>query len=109
MAYHLEIEITLADVRLILGDRFDKVFRKAMENNTCIGCQRENKATLAIKEIWLNHIGDIIVEGFCKDCGFKISKYIEANNHAGAYDQAIAIRELKMEVLGDYRARPAGS
>lgn len=105
---NLEIEIMLSDVRLILGNHFDEVFRRAMDTNTCFGCKREGSATLVIKELWLNHIGDIIVEGFCKDCGFKISKYIEANNYVGAFDQAIAIRELKIEVLGDYRARPSG-
>ena len=109
MAFNLEIEITLADVRLILGDRFDEIFRKAVHTNACPGCQREYNATLVIKEIWLNHIGDIIVEGTCKDCGFKISRYIESSNFSDAYDQAISIRELKMEVLKDYRARPAGS
>lgn len=109
MAFNLEIEITLADVRLILGSRFEKVFRKAMYTNTCPGCQREYNATLVIKEIWLNHIGDLIVEGSCQDCGFKISRYIESSNFPEAYDQAISIRELKMEVLQDYRARPAGS
>lgn len=109
MAFNLEIEITLADVRLILGSRFEAIFRKAIHTTACPGCQREYNATLVIQEIWLNHIGDLIVEGSCKDCGFKISRYIESSNFSEAYDQAISIRELKMEVLQDYRARPAGS
>lgn len=108
MAFNLEIEISLDDVKLILGDRFDEVFRKSIYTNACYGCKKEFNATLVIREIWLNHIGDIIVEGTCKDCGFKLSKYIEANNYDGAYDQAIALRELKMEVLKNYRGRPAG-
>ena len=108
MAFNLEIEISLADVRLILGDRFDQVFKRAIHTSACPGCRREFNATIAIKEIWLNHIGDIIVEGWCKDCGFKLSQYIESSNFPESYDQAIAIRDLKMQVLGDYRARPAG-
>jgi len=108
MAVNLEIAINLDDVKLILADRFDPVFHRAMDTNTCYGCKRQNKATLLIREIWLNAIGDIIVEGTCKDCGFRLSRYIEANNEEGAYDQAQALRELKMEVLKDYRARPAG-
>jgi hypothetical protein len=109
MAFNLEIEITLADVKLILTDRFDEVFHKAMHTNACPGCPCEYNATLVIKEIWLNHIGDLIVEGTCKDCGFTLSRYIEASNFTAAYDQALNLRELKMEVLQDYRARPAGS
>ncbi len=105
---NLEIQISLADVRLILGKHFNAVFKRAIAKNTCLGCQRELEAELVIKEIWLNHIGDIIVEGWCKDCGFKLSRYIEANNYPGAYDQAIAIRELKMDVLKDYNVRPPG-
>ena len=108
MAFNVEIEISLSDVRLILGDRFDSVFKKAIHTSACPGCQREFNATIAIKEIWLNHIGDLIVEGWCKDCGFKLSQYIESSNFPESYDQAIAIRDLKMQVLGDYRARPAG-
>lgn len=109
MAFNLEIEIQLEDVRLILGSRYRQVFEKALHTNACPHCQREFNAYLQIREIWLNHIGDIIVEGTCQDCAAPLSRYIEANNYPGCYDQAIAIRDLKMEVLKDYRARPAGS
>lgn len=109
MAINLEIEIKLDDVILILGDRFDSIFRKAIHTCTCPACRREFNATLLIKEIWLNHIGDLIVEGWCKDCKFKLSLYLESSNFREAYDQAMTLRELKMEILNDYNARPAGS
>jgi len=94
---------------MILGDRFNQIFRKAIHTTACPACRREFNASIAIREVWLNHIGDIIVEGYCRDCGNPLSKYIESNNFQEAYDQAMALRELKMEVLKNYNARPSGS
>ncbi len=109
MAINLEIEITIDDVRLILGDRYYTFFQKAVETAQCPKCGKAFSANMEIESIWLNHIGDIILEGTCKDCGAVISKYVEASNFASAYEQAMALRELKMEVLKDYNARLAGS
>ncbi len=108
MALNLELEISLDDVRLMLGDRFEQEFIRQMHTATCTGCERRYNATIDISEIWLNHIGDLIVEGTCTNCQTPISKYLETSNLQNAYDQAMAIRELHMHVLKEYNARPPG-
>lgn len=108
MGLNLEIEISREDARLILGDRFEQEFVRAVHTATCTGCSRHYNATIEVREIWLNHIGDLIVEGTCRLCGTGISKYIEASNFRGAFDQAMSIRELKIHVLKDYNGRLPG-
>lgn len=109
MGLHLEIEIDQDDARLILGDRYEQVYVRQIHTATCTGCGRHYNATIVEPQIWLNHIGDLIVEGSCQDCTSPVSKYIESSNYRGAYDQAMAIRELKMDVLKDYNGRMPGS
>lgn len=108
MALNLELEISLDDVRLMLGDRFEREFKREIHTATCTGCERRYNASIDVNEIWLNHIGDLIVEGNCTYCQTSISKYLETSNYQDAYDQAMAIRELQMQVLKDYNARPTG-
>jgi len=109
MGLNLELAISLDDVRLMLGDRFELGFNREVQTATCTGCKRKYNASIDVADIWLNHIGDLIVEGTCTNCQTPISKYLETSNHQDAFDQAMAIRELHMQVLKDYRARPAGN
>ena len=102
---NLEIEIELEDVRLILGDRFQKVFAESLQQAHCPSCQKVNNAILDIKKIWLNNVGDIIVDGWCKDCSLPIERYVDSGIYPDAYDQAMALRELKIDVLKDYNVR----
>lgn len=108
MGLNLELEISLDDVRLMLRERFEQDYTREIHTATCTGCERRYNATIDVSEIWLNHIGDLIVEGRCMNCQTPISKYLETSNHQSAYDQAMAIRELHIQVLKDYNARPAG-
>ncbi len=90
------------DVVLIVGKKNLKALTKKLEAASCPGCGKINEASLAIRDIWLNNIGDLIFEGQCSSCGFDLSLYFEANRYPGSFDQAMAIRELKIEVLKDY-------
>jgi len=99
---NITIEIDWDDVVLILGKSKLKTLKKGLNHATCPACKRHGNAILAVKDIWLNHIGDIILDGWCKDCGYKLSKYFEANHIQGSYDQAMAIRELKIDILKNY-------
>lgn len=99
------IRINWEDVVLIVGKKNLKKLRKKLETASCPACQRLGNATMAIKGIWLNNIGDIIFEGICKDCGDELSLYFEATQFPGSFDQAMAIRELKIEVLKDFEVK----
>lgn len=99
------IAIDWEDVVLIVGKRNLKQLKKKLETVSCPACKQLGTATLAISKIWLNNIGDIIFEGFCKDCGGKLSLYFEATQFPGSFDQAMTIRELKIEVLKDFEVK----
>lgn len=99
------IGIDWEDVVLIVGKKNLKNLKQVLEAASCPSCKRLGTATLAIKKIWLNNIGDIIFDGFCKDCGEELSLYFEATQFPGSFDQAMAIRELKIEVLKDFEVK----
>lgn len=105
MGVGFEIEIKLEDVRLIMGEQFEPVFEQFIQGANCTACRRFGDATIAIKSIWLNPIGDITIEGWCKDCGERISRYLETGADPNSYDQAMAIREFKMDIQKDYNWR----
>lgn len=95
----LEIEISDEDLELIMGRRLE-----ANPETFCPHCKEMR--VMKVREYWLNHIADITLEGACTNCGQPVSHYLETGIASDSYDQAMAIRELKIEILNDYRARP---
>ena len=104
MAINPEIEITIDDVRLIMRSRF-KHLDKAVNNVFCRKCSKGGTSAMTVDKIWLNHLGDIILEGHCKVCNQATNRYVETGEDPDSYDQAMAIRELKIDVLKDYKSR----
>ena len=109
MGINLEIEISIDDIHLILGDRFEQEYVRRIHQAACTGCGRHYNAELNVSEIWLNHIGDVILEGTCQSCSSPLSLYLEVSNFKPSFDQAMAIRDLYINVLKNYNARLAGS
>lgn len=105
MSLQPEIEIQLDDVELIMGKHFKKGFKKITENIFCNNCTEPQMIKMIIQKIWLNPIGDIILEGQCPECTNPVRRYIETGSILECYDQAMAIRELKIEVLKDFNPR----
>ena len=105
MSLQPEIEIHLDDVELIMGKHFKKGFKKITESVVCGSCSEPQVIKMEIRKIWLNHIGDIILEGRCQTCSGPVRRYIETGSIPESYEQAMAIRELKIEVLKDFNPR----
>ena len=101
----MDIEITLDDVKLIMGNRFERGFGIVTHSIYCTNCQNGYKGTMQIKKIWLNHLGDVVLDGSCDTCGHRVQRYMETGEDPESYEQAMAIRELKIEVLKDYKRR----
>lgn len=95
----LEIEISDEDLELIMGRRLE-----ANPETFCPRCKEMR--LMKVHEYWLNHIADITLEGVCTNCSQPVSHYLETGTDSDSYDQAMAIRELKIEILNDYRTRP---
>jgi len=103
--YGIEIKISMEDVALIMGRNFRRDYQEALHSATCPYCQKLNQASIEVESCWLNSAGDIILEGPCQKCGQHLERYVDTGIHPQQYDQAMSIRELKMEVLKDYEAR----
>ncbi len=100
----MDIQINLEDVQLIMGDQFSPGFQACMDSTYCGSCQ-ENCTSVEIKKLWLNHLGDVIVEGCCEKCSGKTNRYIETGENPDSYDQAMAIREIQIDLLKCYTPR----
>jgi len=102
---YVDISISEEDVQLIMGQRFRYDYPRAVRSAHCPNCRRIDEASIEVKQLWLNPAGDILVQGNCKDCGHRIEKFIETGIIPRQYDQAMAIREYKIEVSKDYEVR----
>lgn len=102
---YVAISISEEDVALIMGRRFDKVYPLALQSAHCPRCRKVDSATIEVEQLWLNPAGDVLVEGKCASCGGPLDKLIETGVEPGQYDQAMAIREYKIEVSKDYRVK----
>lgn len=99
MDLRLEIEITKEDLELILGEK------KSGEVETfCPNCRAMRR--MQAEAYWLNHIGDVSLEGHCSHCDRALTHYLDTGIQSDSYDKAMAMRELKMQILNDYNARP---
>ncbi len=103
-AIKMDIQINIEDVQLIMGDQFSVAFQACMDSTYCNHCQ-ENCPSVSIEKLWLNHLGDVIVEGRCEQCKGKTNRYIETGENPDSYDQAMAIREIQIDLLKCYNPR----
>lgn len=102
---YVAISISEEDVALIMGRRFKKDYPKALQAAHCPRCRKVDCATVDVNQLWLNPAGDVLAEGKCTDCGAPLEKLIETGVDPRQYDQAMAIREYKIEVSKDYEVR----
>ena len=102
---YVDISISEEDVQLIMGSRFRRAYPQALQSAHCPHCRKVDDATVIVEQLWLNPAGDILAQGNCARCGHSIEKFIETGIDPQQYDQAMAIREYKIEVSKDYKVR----
>ncbi|NBC08647.1 MAG: hypothetical protein GVY26_15765 [Bacteroidetes bacterium] len=102
---YVAISISEEDVALIMGRRFQKAYPDALQSAHCPRCRKVDNATITVDQLWLNPAGDVLVEGKCEHCGGPLDKLIETGVEPRQYDQAMAIREYKIEVSKDYEVK----
>lgn len=102
---YVDISITKDDLRLIMGKPFKPRYAAALKNVFCPVCRRKEDNAVQPKKFWLNPAGDVLVEGACANCGADLEKLLETGIEPRQYDQAMAIREYKLEIGKDYEIR----
>jgi hypothetical protein len=74
-----EIKITEEDVKTIYGKEYELFQSKFLPNCFCGKCAKNGKPAVRIENFttFLNDMDDIVLKGFCAECGGKIGRYIE--------------------------------
>ncbi|MEQ8704278.1 MAG: hypothetical protein RIC19_10185 [Phaeodactylibacter sp.] len=102
---YVDISITEEDLRLIMGKPFEPRYAAALRDAFCPACRQKEDNAVRPEKLWLNPAGDVIVEGACSSCGAPVEKLLETGVEPRQYDQAMAIREYKVEIGKDYEIR----
>ena len=94
------IRIKLEDVELILGrDMFNRHFTTLVDNVYCQTCLPPGTTPILIRQIWLDHQGNISIDGKCKKCRSKLRQVIETRNDPDSYGQAMVIWEIQEDLM----------
>ncbi len=72
-----EIKITNEDLKFILDGDSALFEEKIIPNCYCYNCKGPYDATITNYEIYLNDLNDIILRGFCENCGNPVNRYME--------------------------------
>ncbi|WP_378410655.1 hypothetical protein [Rhodocytophaga aerolata] len=87
-----EIEITLEDVELIMGENIH-FLNKYIENCFCRNCN-PSLTTITNYRFFLNDLEDIILKGDCIKCSSPVARYIETGENKESAGMAKHIREI---------------
>lgn len=102
---YVDISITGEDLQLIMGRNFEPRYAAALRDVFCPACRQKENNAVQPEKLWLNPAGDVIVEGACTHCSAPVEKLLETGIDPRQYDQAMAIREYKVEIGKDYEVR----
>lgn len=73
-----KIKITEEDLKFIYGADYNFFQTKILSNCYCHNCQpSKHNATINNYEIFINDLDDVILCGFCAECGGKMNRYLE--------------------------------
>lgn len=87
-----EIEIEDYDIEIIMLDQY-KHLNIILENSYCSTCKKTS--TITNYKSYLNKLNDIILRGFCLNCGGPVNRYIETGENI----QSAAVAEHIKNVL----------
>lgn len=97
------IPITEEDVAFIFNDNLEQ-FHSVTSNCFCAQCQTPYESTIVNYKILLNELYDILLKGFCMDCGHTMGRYLETGEVPATARKAEAIwkthktlKELKIK------------
>lgn len=94
MTLQKHIEITKKDFVKILGDDWQEFEEKIIPNCFCGHCwDGEQTVSIVDYKIFLNNLGDVILRGFCAECGKRVNRYVETGEVARYASRIKQLRE----------------
>ena len=89
-----EILITIADVKALMGDKFQFFEKITSSNIFCMNCTK-GTVGMIIQEVYLSNLNDIIARGTCKECGGGVARVLETGDDPKFYEKAMAVRKAR--------------
>lgn len=80
MTNNKQKELTTAKLQNILGKDLKDFEQKIIPRCYCANCKSNYQSTITNYKIFLNNLDDIILKGFCKNCGHSMSRYLETGD-----------------------------
>ena len=74
------IKITEEELKFIYGADYEFFCDKILPNCFCGFCSkdgRDNVVTIVNYDIFIDDLNDVILQGFCTECGGKVGRYLE--------------------------------
>jgi hypothetical protein len=90
MATSKGILISKEDLDFLLEGQ-DRDLSVFINNCYCAQCDSKHDQTITDYTIWLNHLYDIILDGYCKNCGHTMGRYIELGENPQFAERAKAL------------------
>lgn len=75
-----QIRISLQDLKTILGEDFHIFETETVSNCWCYKCNANNEKSKIVNfRVFLNDLDDIVLRGFCRQCGSRVDRYVETS------------------------------
>lgn len=72
-----QIKITPKELKEIFGDDYDFFQKELVTDCFCSNCPPPHSSIITNYEIFLNDLNDVVLKGFCTNCGSPIARYLE--------------------------------
>ncbi len=90
------IKITEDDLKFIYGKDYEFFQEKVLSNCFCHNCIRGENGKYSVKivnyEIFINDLNDVVLQGFCVECGGRVGRYSETGE---VEETAKRVKKLK--------------
>ncbi len=73
-----QLQITEKEVKFIYADDYEFFQNKILSNCYCLTCKpKKYNSKIVNYQIFINHLNDVILRGFCSECGSRLNRYLE--------------------------------
>lgn len=73
-----QLQITEKELKTIYADDYEFFQNKILSNCYCHACKpKKYNSKIVNYQIFINHLNDVVLRGFCSKCGSKLNRYLE--------------------------------
>ena len=88
------LSLNLDDIRFLMDDYFDPVFKTKMLQGRCPVCKRE-PVEIVLKQCFLSDKNDVMVNGWCRSCKFERRVQFAISLDESCRERADYLREMR--------------